>query len=130
MNSLQKPYLAMVVEDDIPSKTVLIMQLMQLGMKLIEASTLPGAISILKLQIPDIIFLDKILYTESGLDLLKIRQTDENLKKIRIIVTTGDKSSDSIVEAVTLGADGYLMKPIYLDRLTQELKRLGFKMNE
>ena len=126
----QKPYLALIIEDDIIAKNVLLMQLVSFGFKVVEVSTLSGAYDLLKSITPDVIFLDRLLFDQSGMDLLKHRLEDAHLKKIRTIMTTGEKSMDSITEALKLGADDYLIKPIDMKLLKDALIKLGFQMGE
>lgn len=126
----KKTYLALVIEDDITSKNVIILQLISLGIKVVEASTLVGGYELLRSIVPDVIFLDRELYATSGLELLRKRQNDVELKKIRVIVTTGSKDENAVVEALKLGADDYLMKPLSPVLLKNSLERLGFKLSE
>lgn len=126
----EKPYLAMVIEDDIISKNAIVMQLIAIGFRVVEVSTLSGAYDLLKDTTPDVIFLDRELFSHSGTELLKKRQNDDHLAKIRIIMTTGEKSMTAITESLKLGADDYLIKPLDLKLLTHSLTKLGFQLKE
>jgi len=126
----QKPYLALIIEDDIIAKNVLLMQLVSIGFKVLEVSTLSGAYDLLKSITPDVIFLDRLLFNQSGMDLLKHRLEDAHLQKIRTIVTTGEKGLSEITEALKLGADDYLIKPVDMKLLKDALAKLGFQVGE
>jgi len=64
---------------------------------------------------PDLVLLDVELPDGSGLDLLKQRPAEET--PADVIVMTAFGSSDSAVEAISLGAIDYLSKPFDADRL-------------
>jgi len=64
---------------------------------------------------PDLVLLDVELPDGSGLDLLKQRPAEDT--PADVIVMTAFGSSDSAVEAISLGAIDYLSKPFDADRL-------------
>lgn len=66
------------------------------------------------------ILLDLTLPDMNGLELLQ-HVKDENLP-IEVIVTTGDCSMNTAIEAMRLGARDYLVKPFNKDRLLTTLK--------
>ncbi|WP_372831582.1 sigma-54-dependent transcriptional regulator [Pontibacterium sp.] len=68
----------------------------------------------------DGILLDLSLPDMNGLDILK-RVSDEELP-LEVIVTTGDCSMNTAIEAMRLGARDYLVKPFNKDRLLTTLK--------
>jgi response regulator of citrate/malate metabolism len=126
----QPPYVALIIEDDFVAKSVLTLYLVSLGFKIMDTSTLSGAYELLGSVIPDVIFLDRILFNRDGMELLRKRQDDAHLQKIRTIVTTGEKGLQSITDTLNLGADDYIIKPIDKDILTQALMKLGFQLTE
>ena len=58
----------------------------------------------------DLILLDIIMPVMNGLEVLKVVRSDENIEQMPIIVLTTDETKRS--EALELGANGFLMKPI------------------
>lgn len=63
----------------------------------------------------DLVLLDIIMPIMNGLEVLKVVRADENLHQVPIIVLTTDETKKG--EALELGANGFLMKPIRKDEL-------------
>ena len=79
--------------------------------EVIEAKNGADAINILKERSDiDMILLDIIMPVMGGLEMLQIVRADENLKQLPIIVLTTDETKKT--EALELGANGFLMKPV------------------
>lgn len=64
---------------------------------------------------PDIVLTDIIMPSMSGLELAK--KIKEISPKTKIIVVTAYGSSEYLMEAIEIGVDGFLTKPISLDVL-------------
>ena len=66
---------------------------------------------------PDLVLIDKMIGEDDGFDLIhKIRQHPE-LSPIPIIIVTGSASLENKKEAIFLGADDFIAKPISIDDL-------------
>jgi DNA-binding response OmpR family regulator len=68
---------------------------------------------------PDVIFMDINLQGTSGLSLLQIIRTTDNIKDSRIIISSG---SDRKQESLDAGANSFLMKPFMPDELIHLIK--------
>ena len=66
----------------------------------------------LKKDIPDMILLDIMMPEIDGLSLLKEIKKDDRLKSILVIMVTSLTDKNWIEEAISLGADDCLSKPI------------------
>ena len=66
---------------------------------------------------PDIVLLDKEIGKEDGFDLIHEVRTHEKLSSLPIIIVSGVTSSDAKKEAIMLGADDFLEKPLSLSDL-------------
>ncbi|WP_436516493.1 response regulator [Ekhidna sp. To15] len=71
---------------------------------------------------PDVITLDNILPDMTGLDILKILNTDDLTAKVIMISAVGQQSA--IVDAMNNGAKHYLVKPFDDSELIAILKQL------
>ncbi|MCK9472278.1 response regulator [Sulfurimonas sp.] len=71
----------------------------------------------------NLILLDIIMPIMNGLEMLKVVRCDENIKQVPIIVLTTDETKKT--EALELGANGFLMKPIRNSELTQKIEALS-----
>ena len=79
--------------------------------EVIEARNGADAIEVLKQRTDiDMILLDIIMPVMGGLEMLQIVRADENLRQLPIIVLTTDETKKT--EALELGANGFLMKPV------------------
>jgi putative two-component system response regulator len=67
----------------------------------------------------DLILLDIIMPIMGGLEMLKVVRADSNLNQLPIIVLTTDETKKG--EALELGANGFLMKPIRSDDLKSKI---------
>ncbi|MDA7817022.1 response regulator [Sulfurimonas sp.] len=79
--------------------------------EVLEAKNGSDAIGVIKSR-PDIdlMLLDIIMPVMNGIEVLKVVRSDENIEQMPIIVLTTDETKRS--EALELGANGFLMKPI------------------
>lgn len=76
---------------------------------------------------PDLILLDVILPDMNGVQILKIIKEDNDLKSIRVLMLTNLNEKDYINEALSLGAEGYLIKAHFtpnevVDKIKQILR--------
>lgn len=103
----------LAVDDDMINLKLLKSMLMKNGKvkEVIEAKNGSDAIGHIKAR-PDIdlILLDIIMPVMNGLEMLKVVRSDENIEQMPIIVLTTDETKRT--EALDLGANGFLMKPI------------------
>ena len=73
----------------------------------------------------DLIFLDIYMPEVSGISLAKmLKETDSRFKNIPIVYLTSDSTHETLKEALDVGANGYLCKPIVLEELTEILDTL------
>ncbi len=70
-------------------------------------------------QYPDVVLLDLQMPNESGLEILKhIRQTDQELK---VIILTACEDEQVVIDAIQLGANGFLPKDTLPEVILQKL---------
>ena len=70
----------------------------------------------------DLILLDLNLPDIGGFNILHLLSSHEKLGATPVIVVSSDTTKESILRALTLGADGYVTKPITVDNLTDSIK--------
>lgn len=85
-----------------------------------------AAIAVLKKEKIDIVLTDIEMPNGSGLDL--IRWIVDNRPEIHCIIYTGHAEFSYAQDALRLGVDDYLLKPIAYDRLEEILKRVQRKI--
>jgi two-component system, chemotaxis family, chemotaxis protein CheY len=87
-----------------------------------------GLVALEKLKIDtdfDAILIDWDMPRMDGIALLKAVRSDPALDAIKTMMVTAQGSYDCLSEALTLGADDYLMKPIDEDMFVDKLRLLG-----
>ncbi|MBR0598621.1 response regulator [Sinanaerobacter chloroacetimidivorans] len=74
---------------------------------------------------PDIIIVDLLMPKMGGLEMIKkLREAKE---QCHVIITTALSDVDMILKAVDLGIDKYIIKPINIDTLLDELNKAALK---
>jgi two-component system chemotaxis response regulator CheY len=74
---------------------------------------------------PDIITLDNILPDMLGLDVIKVLKEEQLASKILMISAVGQQSV--INTGLSLGADGYLVKPFTGEQLLEKIEAIKSK---
>ncbi|DAB28252.1 MAG: response regulator receiver protein [Sulfurimonas sp. RIFOXYD12_FULL_33_39] len=117
-----KELIILTVDDDIINLKLLRSMLIKNPdiKEVIEAKNGAEAIALIKSR-PDInlILLDIIMPIMNGLEVLKVVRCDESIKQMPIIVLTTDETKKR--EAIELGADDFITKPIRNSELTQKI---------
>lgn len=117
--------LLLVVEDD-PAFAAIVRDLSrELGFRCLVAGTAQEALSLTSQFKPHAIVLDVGLPDQSGLTVLDRLKRDENARHIPIHVVSGADHSQT---ALSLGAVGYLVKPVQREQLAGVLQDLESKL--
>lgn len=91
--------------------------------EVIEAKNGADAIGFIKSRNDiDLVLLDIIMPIMNGLEVLKVVRSDDNVKQTPIIVLTTDETKKT--EALELGANSFLMKPIRSTELNEKIESL------
>lgn len=116
----------LAVDDDIINLKLLKSMLLKNDevAEVIEARNGADAINVLKERHDiDMILLDIIMPVMGGLEMLQIVRADDNLKQLPIIVLTTDETKKT--EALELGANGFLMKPVRAADVAEKISTLS-----
>lgn len=76
--------------------------------------------------LPALILLDVKMPMKNGFEVLEELRSDENLKKIPVVMLTTSSTSEDISKALLLGANDYIVKPIKFTDFTEKVKKLGY----
>lgn len=107
----------LVVDDEIPCVMLIKNYLSRKGYAVDTASTGEEAIFKIKTSKTDIVFLDIRL---PGMDGIVVLETIKDIdKSIIVIMTSAIEDERIILEALKLGADGYLVKPFSMAKLEE-----------
>ncbi|QOY55014.1 response regulator [Candidatus Sulfurimonas marisnigri] len=122
---MSKELVILAVDDDLINLKLLKSMLMknQDVKEVIEAKNGSDAIGQIKSRDDiDLVLLDIIMPVMNGLEMLKVVRSDDNIKQMPIIVLTTDETKKT--EALELGANGFLMKPIRNNDLVEKINSL------
>jgi YesN/AraC family two-component response regulator len=125
------PDLVLLVDDEKSILDVLSMGFKRAGIPVQTALTAEDAIVLLEAHKFAAVVTDKNLPGKSGLDLLKL--INETYPHTARVVITGFVNTDSVLEAMRLGADDYLLKPfesimLVVERVKQAMKHRKVQM--
>jgi diguanylate cyclase (GGDEF)-like protein/PAS domain S-box-containing protein len=103
----------LVVDDD-PNLLFLTSEIMRkAGYEVLAASSGKDCIEIMRRDQPDLVLLDVVLPDMSGVEVCKRIKKDKELRSALVLLMSGVQvSSDYQADALNVGADGYIVKPI------------------
>jgi DNA-binding NtrC family response regulator len=116
-------FTVLVVDDEATARNFVSEALADAGYETQEAGDLSQANKAVDSGAADLILLDVVLPDGSGLSLLE-RLSKENPSP-PVILMTAFGEVDTAVEAMKMGAQDFLQKPLDLDRLQQAVERAG-----
>ena len=115
----------LVVEDSRVMRTVARRIFEELKFDIGEAEEGMGALRAVRERMPDVIFLDWNLPSMPGLEFVKSVRGQQNGAHPVILFATTENDPDEIAQAITAGADDYVMKPYDRASLRSKLVELG-----
>lgn len=96
-----------------------------LGFEITEAEHGADALEQCNKSMPDLILLDWYMPVMSGLEFIReLRATDAG-QKPKVVFCTTENDYNKILEAISAGADEYVMKPFDEVIITEKLKQVG-----
>lgn len=109
----------LVIEDNEDLRFLIKAGLQQQGMDVATAGNAEYAISLLKGKLrPDLILLDIMLPTQSGIEALP---TIKTLSNCPVVILSAKNALKDKVSALDIGADDYLTKPFEMDELVARI---------
>lgn len=114
----------LVVEDSDFDREVLKITLEDLGFHVLEASSGDEAIRVCNTNTPKIIFLDWNMPGTDGKWFLEKLSYESKVYSPKIVLCTGDEDI-SMVEAMYLGVNGFLGKPVSSDKISKLVLSFG-----
>lgn len=123
----EKGRLILVIEDDPTFAEIVAAQATDMGFRALVARTANDALDMAREQLPHAIILDVGLPDQSGLYVLDILKHDVRTRHIPIHVVS---AADHARTALSLGAVGYLVKPVTREALTGALDSLEARLSQ
>src|SRR5262245_2565541 len=137
-----EPGTLLIVDDEESNREGLARRLQGHGYEITVAKSGPKAIELLGERRVDLVLLDIMMPGMSGLEVLKFLRRVDSLIDLPIIMVTAKGESEDMVEALELGANDYVTKPLdfpvvlarirtqlVLRRTVTQVKELEGKLN-
>ncbi|MBM3143707.1 MAG: response regulator [Chloroflexi bacterium] len=102
-------------------------QAIRLLLQLLDYDTRPfldckrAAKAILQGERPDLMLIDINMPIVSGMDLLKYVRSRSDFDEVPVVMLSSEVADASVNEAMKLGADGYLFKPVTIEDLEDKI---------
>jgi diguanylate cyclase (GGDEF)-like protein len=124
----QQPVARLLIVDDVDdNRTILARRFARHNFETVEACSAAEAFEKIATQAFDIVLLDVMMPDVSGLDAVKTIRLTHDADVLPIIMVTARVQSEDVVEALSIGANDYLTKPvdfpIALARVNTQLSR-------
>lgn len=112
-----------VADDDEATLELIETYLARDGLEVVGFPSADRLVAAIATRRPDAILLDVRIPGQSGLDALKTLK-ESDAADIPVLMLTGDGRFDRIVQAMQLGAKGYVMKPFDGPKLVSEVRAM------
>lgn len=122
-------YYILLVDDDVTLLETMKAILGGRGYCVDTSSTGEEALKKIRERYYDVVVLDLVLPDVSGIEILRNLETNR-IPRVRKIVLTGHATLDNAVQALNLGADAYLMKPVPPEELIRTIANQIEKQNQ
>lgn len=110
---MTKPVSRVLVVDDMPlNRDVLGRRMRREGYEVLEAESGPEALELLAASAVDLVLLDVMMPGMSGLEVLEAIRATCTLSELPVIMVTARDHSEDVVQALALGANDYVVKPV------------------
>ena len=125
--SAEAPIRLLVVDDDEDNRTILRRRFTRIGYEVMEAPDGAKALSLISMIPFDLVLLDIQMPEIDGVEVLRRVRESRSPSELPIIMVTGKSASEDVVEALALGANDYITKPVDIEvayaRAEMQLKR-------
>jgi diguanylate cyclase (GGDEF)-like protein/PAS domain S-box-containing protein len=121
---LEKPLILLV--DDLPTNLHVLVSALKADFRLRTATSGASALALLKTQpeLPKLVVLDVKMPGMSGIEVLRLLRIDARTCDIPVILVSADISDQNELAGLNLGADDYLVKPVFQDTLIIRARNL------
>jgi two-component system, chemotaxis family, chemotaxis protein CheY len=115
----------LVIDDSRAIRAVLRRMLVEMGFEVAEAGNGREALAVLAGDRPDLCLVDWNMPEMDGLSFVQAVRADAAFAEMPLLMVTTESEMERVIEALTAGANEYLMKPFTKDALEAKLELLG-----
>src|ERR1700692_2513982 len=102
----------LIVDDISDNRTILTRRFQRRGFGVVEADSGYVAIKVIVRESFDLVLLDVMMPAIDGIETLKRIRSEKSASALPVIMVTAKAESDNIVDALELGANDYVTKPV------------------
>ncbi len=117
----------LVVDDELFNRDLLARRLERAGYAVETAASAPEAMRMIEVGDFELVLLDNMMPEVSGLDMLRLLRATRAASDLPVIMVTALNESERVVEALGMGANDYVTKPVdfpvALARIKTQLER-------
>jgi len=114
-------------DDEMSHAIKLMLQLLDFSVKIFRDAK-STARQLMSGDRPDAILLDINMPEVSGIDFLEFLSMRSELKEIPVVMLSSETTDIQVDEAMELGADGFIFKPVTIDELEEAINRAMKKL--
>jgi DNA-binding response OmpR family regulator len=119
---------AWIIDDDDEMRQAIKLMLDLLGFEVAIYRDAPSASrDLLAGKQPTVIILDIMMPGVSGIDMLEFMRQEKNFTEIPIVMLSSETTDVQVDEAMDLGADAFVFKPVTLDELENAIQQAILK---
>ena len=114
-----------VIADDDPTIVTLVTLLLeQAQYDVVGTNDAVAAMAMVRARTPAAVILDVQMPGGGGLSALTKIKSDPELNGVPVMMLTGERNAETVMQAMGNGADDYMVKPFNPDALAQRVSRL------
>ncbi|PKL45370.1 MAG: hypothetical protein CVV42_18555 [Candidatus Riflebacteria bacterium HGW-Riflebacteria-2] len=102
----------LLVDDEPFNRDMLSRRLQKRGLQVIQAESGKEALALIAGELPELVLLDVMMPDMDGIETLRKIREKHPAQELPVIMVTARDATDDIVEALELGANDYLTKPV------------------
>ncbi len=113
--------LVLVVDDEQPVRDAVRFYLEQVGFRSVSAADGEEAVATATQRPPDIILMDIQMPRMNGLEATRLMCEDARLKDVPVVFLTAEDDTDTVLKALSVSSEGYLVKPAEMETIANKL---------
>jgi two-component system chemotaxis response regulator CheY len=126
-SQLSKRMKVLIIDDSRTMRRLLASYLAPLVSQTYEAGNGREALEVLdKDEAVDLALVDWDMPVMNGIDFVRVVRGDTRRAGIKLLMVTAHNNMESVTEAITAGADDFLMKPLTEEMVMDKLRMMGF----
>ena len=107
----------LIVDADAATREQIARELRELGHDVKESESAGSALQAARKACPDLMVCEFALPDLAGIELLNDVRRSDDLKRMRVLMTSAQNGADDVVAALKSGADDFVYKPIHMPEL-------------